>query len=277
MAGRRTLAFALLGTAAAVLGALALARFSRGHPGPRERQRIGYPPLDTPKPIGEGIWIVDSGPLKTGGMVLPVRMTIIRLSNGELLVHSPIRLTVALAEEVRALGRVAHLIAPSIGHWTFVAEWQRAFPETRTWGVPGLRHRRQVRNSAVRIDADLGDSAPEDWAGEVRQGLVSGGAGFTEAYFFHTQSRTLVLTDLVDNLEPGKLPRMTAALVRLAGATDGKTPVHVRLAVRAGGERARKAIQAMLALEPERVVFAHGRWFEESGSERLARAFDWLV
>jgi hypothetical protein len=259
------------------MAAAALARSSRTHRNPRERRRIGYPPLDTPKPIGEGIWIVDSGPLRAMGMPLPVRMTIIRLGSGELLLHSPVQFTAALAEEVKALGRVAHLIAPSIGHWTFLAEWQRAFPAARTWGVPGLRDRRQVRNAGVRIDRDLEGLAPGDWSGELEQGLVAGGAGFTEAYFFHAQSRTLVLTDLVENLEPDKLPPVTAALARIVRATGGKTPIHVRLAVRAGGESARTAIRAMLALAPERVVFAHGRWFEGRGSERLQRAFEWLV
>lgn len=276
MAIRRNLVFALIGGAGAVIAGVALTRSSRTHPSPRERRRIGYAPLDTPKSIAEGIWIVDSGPLRAMGMALPIRMTIIRLSSGELLFHSPVQFTAELAEKVNELGSVSHLIAPSLGHWTFVADWQRAFPGAKTWAVPGLQDRRQVRKAGVRIDRELGPNAPEDWADEVEQGLVAGAAGFSEAYFFHKASRTLVLTDLIDNLETDKLPAVTAALMRIAGATGGKTPLHVRTTVRGGGERARMAIQAMLALAPERVVFAHGRWFEENGSELLGRAFEWL-
>jgi hypothetical protein len=33
----------------------------------------------------------------------------------------------------------------------------------------------------------------------------------------------------------------------------------------------------MIALRPERVIFAHGTIFETDGAARLARAFDWLV
>ena len=40
-------------------------------------------------------------------------MTVVRLPNSELWVHSPIPLTDALAGEVQQLGRVAHLIAPN--------------------------------------------------------------------------------------------------------------------------------------------------------------------
>ncbi len=107
--------------------------------------------------------------------------------------------------------------------------------------------------------------------------MVEGGAGFREAYLFHKVSSTLVLTDMIDNVEPEKLPPVTAAALRLARATEGKTPMHVRLALRLGGEGAGAAVQRMLVLEPECVVFAHGRWFEERGAERLRRAFEWLA
>jgi len=37
---------------------------------------ITYPPLDVPKPVADGIWIVDSGPLRVFGVLgLPIRMT----------------------------------------------------------------------------------------------------------------------------------------------------------------------------------------------------------
>ena len=43
-----------------------------------------YPPLDTLKPVADGVWIVDSGPLRVfGGIPLPVRMAVVRLRGGE--------------------------------------------------------------------------------------------------------------------------------------------------------------------------------------------------
>lgn len=274
---KHKLGLTLFGGILALIAGVGLARSNRKHPSSRERHRIGYPPFDTPKQIGDGIWIVDSGPLRAMGMVMPVRMTIIRLGSGELLLHSPVQLSTELAGKVKALGQIGHLVAPSTGHWTFIADWQHAFPDAKTWAVPGLRDRPQVRKSDLRIDRELGDSAPEDWGDEVEQGLISGGAGFREAYFFHKASHTLVLTDLVDNLETDKLPTMTATVMGIAGATGGTTPIHVRLAIWAAGESARKAIQTMLTLDTERVVLAHGRWFTEREPERLRKAFDWIV
>ena len=42
-----------------------------------------YAPLDILKPVGDGIWIVDSGPLHAAGAIpLPVRMTVMKLEGG---------------------------------------------------------------------------------------------------------------------------------------------------------------------------------------------------
>ena len=58
-----------------------------------------------------------------------------------------------------------------------------------------------------------------DWAADIRQVVVPGGLSFREVAFFHGTSRTLILTDLVLNLEPGKLPPLMRPLLRIAGAT----------------------------------------------------------
>lgn len=56
-----------------------------------------YPPLNTLKPVAKNVWIVD-GPEIWFGMPwpkfpFPTRMTVLRLANGELFIHSPTPLT----------------------------------------------------------------------------------------------------------------------------------------------------------------------------------------
>jgi hypothetical protein len=265
---------AALGLAGA--GAYVMQRLGRDKPGASERERISYPPLDTLKEVAPGVWIVDST-TAAAGLALPIRMTVLRLADGGLLLHSPTPITAALRVGLEQLGTVRHLVAPTIAHWTFLPDWQQAFPGAAVWAVPGLRDRAQVRASGLRIDHDLGHEAPQAWVEEIQQGLVEGGAGFTEAYFFHRPSRTLVLVDLIQNLEPEKLPPASGLLARAAQATIGRTAAHVRLVTRLGGARAREQIRRIVALEPERVIFAHGDWFAAGASERLKRAFDWML
>jgi hypothetical protein len=106
---------------------------------------------------------------------------------------------------------------------------------------------------------------------------VRGGAGFSEVWFFHRQTRTLVLVDLIENLEPDKLPALARLVMQASAATRGTTAHYLRLPVRLGGPAAKDAVRAILALEPERVIFAHGRIFDSNGAAELKRAFEWLT
>jgi hypothetical protein len=211
------------------------------------------------------------------GVKLPVRMTIFRLKNGDLMLHSPTPFSAEVAAAVEALGPVRHLVAPNIAHWTFLVDWQRAYPDATTWAAPGLRDRAQVRASDVRIDAELNDTAPVEWADTLDQGVVAGAAGFNEVWFFHRESRTLVLVDLIENLEPDKLRPVARLLMQASAATRGTTARYLRVPVRLGGPEAKKAMRAIVALEPEQVIFAHGRTFDSNGAVRLKRAFEWLI
>ena len=109
--------------------------------------------------------------------------------------------------------------------------------------------------------------------------VVRGGAGFREIAFFHRPSRTLVLTDLVVNLEADKLPLLVRPFARLTGvlAPDGKAPLYLRLVIRAKRQEAAAAARRLLDLHPERVIFSHGRWFDRDGTGALRRALRWLL
>ncbi|MGI4747188.1 MAG: DUF4336 domain-containing protein [Janthinobacterium lividum] len=239
---------------------------------------VGYPPLDMPKPVAEDVFIVDSllpGPM---GTALPVRMTVIRLENGDLLLHSPTQFSFGIKAELEKLGRIRHLMAPNVAHWTFLEAWQRACPDVTTWSAPGLRKRSQVRKSGVRLDHDLSNFPPTAWVGITLVEVV-GGLGFTEMALFHQASRTLVLTDLVLNLEASKLSAPIRPLARLFGITapDGMPPPYLRATIKLKKEFAAKAALRLLDLKPERVIFAHGVWFEQDATNALRRSLRWLL
>lgn len=269
---RRRKAGIMVGAAAGAIGLTLL--LIRG--AARDEARVLYAPIDRLKPVADDLWIVDGGPVRPMGMALPVRMTVIRLSDGGLLLHSPTRYTPELAAALAALGPVRHLVAPTVAHWAFLAEWQRAVPDALCWAVPALRDRSQPREAGVRIDAVLGDVAPDAWADTIEQGIVRGG-GFEEAWFFHRGSRTLILTDLVENLDPAKLTPMSAAVMRLTFATSATTGLQVRGPLLAGGQATRDAIETMVATAPDRVIFAHGDPFTVGAADRLRRALAWAI
>jgi Domain of unknown function (DUF4336) len=242
-------------------------------------QDVTYPPVDVLKPVAENIWVVDSGPQQAMGLSLPVRMTVIRLASGDVWLHSPTRFNAELRREIEVLGPIRHIVAPNVAHWTHLKEWQSTCPAAIISAAPGLRERAQVRASSLRLDRDLTDAPPDAWSNEIDQTVIEGGAGFREVAFLHRPTRTLILTDLIQNLEPQKLPLGTRVFAKLTGvqAPDGKAPAYLRLVIRMRRRDAMEAVSRLVAWAPDRVIFSHGRWFERDGTVQLRRAFRWLL
>ncbi len=242
-----------------------------------ERSRpASHQPANTPMPLAEGIWVVDSGPLHG---VLPLRMTVVQLPDGSLLLHSPTQFTPELQTQLSELGPIRALVAPNLVHWMFLRDWQRANPDAKTWAVPRLRQRRQVKEAGIVIDHDLSGTPPTAWGDAIDLVTVPGGFGFSEVALFHKPSRSLVLTDLVLNLEPERLPALVRPIARLLGITTpvGRAPFYVRTVFKLGGWAARNAALRLVQLRPEHVVFAHGRLFEGNPSDALAQSLSWLL
>ena len=251
---------------------------AHNHPAYHPRPSV-YPPLDTLKPVAPDLWIVDSGPLRAMGLPIPVRMTVVRLKSGDLWLHSPTRYDEGLKCALEQLGPIRHLVAPNVAHWSYIKEWQTRCVGVTTWAAPGLRRRWQVRRSGLVLDADLASSPPPEWEKDFEQVIAKGGFGVNEVAFLHLPSRTLVLTDLIENFEPEKLSMPTRVILRLLGTTapDGRAPVYLRFVMTRRRRQAAAAAQRMLDWAPQRVIFAHGRWFSEDATARLKKSLRWLL
>lgn len=239
----------------------------------------GYEPLNMLKAIGDDIWIVDGPVIKFYGMPFPTRMTVIRLKNGNLMLHSPCAITDELAQMVSSLGIVKHLISPNWIHYAYIHEWARAFPDAISWASPNVRKRAEKYASDVIFDRDLGLTAEVDWASEVEQMIVPGSKVHEEAVFFHKASKTLILTDLIENFEPKNVPWWFRPIIKLAGIgdPDGQMPRDMRMTFRGGRKQLRAAIETMIGWNPERVIVSHGRWYKADAVRELQRAFRWVL
>jgi hypothetical protein len=136
-------------------------------------------------------------PIRFGGIPLWHRMTVIRLTNGGLVVHSPTRLDLASEEEFQKLGPIVALLAPSWWHDLYLRDYLSAYPDARLNGAPTL-----VRwNQSLSFAEVLDDSAPPLWTDEIDQIHVLGiGLFLDEIVFYHRHSRSLIVADLLFNL-----------------------------------------------------------------------------
>lgn len=239
-----------------------------------------YEPLNVYKELAPDIGIVD-GPFEyftVAGLRMPMpfstRMTVIRLSNGNLFVHSPIAYDERLAIELRRMGTVRHLVSPNQWHYAHIGEWQKAFPEAVAWASPGVRRRARARHIEVHFTRELGARPPEEWRSEIDQTLVPGGI-FKEFVFFHLASRTLILADTIMNLELDKIDEPWRTATKLSGMYHpyGQLFFGMRLPLLLQRRKAKAAFQKIQSWRPQRIVLSHGRCFEANSDEVVRRLF----
>jgi hypothetical protein len=239
-----------------------------------------YEPINVYKPQGPDIGVVD-GPfeyLTVAGIRLPLpfttRMTVVRLLNGDLFLHSPIKFNAALAEQLQELGQVRHLVSPNQFHYAHIGEWAKAYPDAVTWASPRVRQRARARHIDVRFDHDLNETPPQDWQRNLDQALFPGGY-FKEFIFFHRSSKTLILTDTIINLELDKIdePWRTATRLSRMDYPHGQAFFGMRLPILLQRQKAQAAISKLRSWQPRRVILSHGRCFDADADEIIRRIF----
>jgi uncharacterized protein DUF4336 len=99
------------------------------------------------------------------GMRVSSRMTVVRLRDGKLWLHSPVPVSPQLRAQLGELGEVAFIVAPDRYHHLFVDACVQAFPHAAVFGAPGLAAKRPD----LRGMRELRDHAEPEWAGELEQ------------------------------------------------------------------------------------------------------------
>lgn len=185
-----------------------------------------------------------------GSVPIPVRMTVIRLRDGALAVHSPAPLDAELRAELDALGRVAYLVVPA-AHGKFAKGAAAAYP------------------GAQVLEAE---HAPDAWAGEVETHLVAG-FRLREVVLLHRPSRTLVITDLAFNIHRSE-HRFARVFFRANGMWQHFGPSRLirRLAVSSRKEM-RRSLEEILKWDFERILPGHGEVVEHGGPAALRAAW----
>jgi Domain of unknown function (DUF4336) len=224
--------------------------------------------------ISANIWTADGSIVNLYGFPFSTRMTVVRLAGGGLWVHSPLKISDRIVEEVGALGEVKHLVAPNKLHHLFVPEWMRAFPEALSYSAPGL----QKKRPDIDFSKALGPHPEAPWAADIKQTVFGGSAAMEEVVFFHCASRTLILTDLIENFGPQSLNRWQRLFARIGGVLfpNGRTPLDWRLTFLFGKTQAKASLRTIVGWNPENIVISHGECILGGGTEFLARSFSWV-
>ena len=130
-------------------------------------------------------------PFRLMGTAIGVRMVTLQLSDGSLLLYSPVELGADDLDAIHAQGDVAFIVAPNRFHYSFFPQACAAFPDARPLGVAGLKGKVGNRFGLAHSELESVDGL---------QVLRPGGMPQGEVILFHEASKTLVVSDLVFNL-----------------------------------------------------------------------------
>ncbi|MBI4784681.1 MAG: DUF4336 domain-containing protein [Oscillatoriophycideae cyanobacterium NC_groundwater_1537_Pr4_S-0.65um_50_18] len=147
-------------------------------------------------------------------VVVPIRMTIVKLETGGLLVYAPIAPTrecLRLVNEIAAQhGAVKYIILPTVSgieHKVFVGPFARNFPAAQIfvapdqWSFPLNLPLSWLGLPAKRTHVLPPDSSKTPFGNEFDYAILGpiqlGLGPFEEAAFFHRRSRTLLVTDTI--------------------------------------------------------------------------------
>ncbi len=225
--------------------------------------------------LANEIWIFNGEPVQFFGLPYSTRMTVVRLSSGDLWVHSPIKLSESIKDQIEALGCVKYLIAPNHLHHLFLPEWIAAYPEVQVFGTNEVIKKR----GDITFDGSLNSQQSWAWEDDIEQELFSGSPLMEECVFFHKASGTLIVTDLVENFSGHSFNYWQRLAAKGAGilAPNGKTPLDWRLSFMFGKRDAHTHLDRLLSWDTKALVMAHGEIVTENTDEFLARSFKWLI
>ena len=211
--------------------------------------------------LEENLWTVEG---EVPSMPLRRRMTVFRLSDGRLIIHSAMALDDDDMAAIEGLGRPAVLVVPSGYHRMDAPHYKARYPDIQVLcPKPSAKRVAQV----VSVDGHY-DALPEDdsLGYEVLDGLKSG----ESVFIARSEGRvTLVFNDALFNHPHA--PGFKGLLIRLMGSTGGPRVTRVMRMLDVSDRAALAAHLLRLAATPglDRIVPGHGDVIDASPGEVL--------
>jgi len=224
-------------------------------------------------PFAEDIWTMSGDNVRMMMVPFTTRMTVVRLSSGELWVHSPVSLNPKRRRAVDALGSVAHIVAPNRIHSLGIESTSALYPNATVWVSPRF-HDRHPNLPGKRL---LSEDAKNAWGTEFDHVLFDGSLFLDEVVFLHRRSRTLIVTDLIQRHDRGAQSWFWWVVKIWAGVLgdEGGTSRDLRWTFR-DRAAARQCAAKILEWDFDRLIISHGTCVRENAKDVVKRALAWL-
>ncbi|MEM9281855.1 MAG: hypothetical protein AAGA96_08520 [Verrucomicrobiota bacterium] len=213
--------------------------------------------------VEDTLW-TDYRPVKVMGIPMGRRMTVLRGSEGRILVWSPIPISPEVIDQLKALGGPFVFVFQNKLHDNHFDEYFEPFSDSIFVAPSRLLDGREDWPLT-----DLSDR-PELLDGiEINE--VGGMPKLEEHAFFHAETRTLIFADLFFNMErPAKgMGRWLCALADIGGEPR---PSRLFRSFIADEAAFTSSLHQILKWDFDRIIPGHGEMIETGGKEVLKRA-----
>ncbi len=221
------------------------------------------------KAIAPDIWHLQHG-FVVNGVANTSRMTVVKLRNGGLWLHSPVPISAAVKAELESLGPVEFIVAPNKVHHLFAGDCLDIFPQAKLFGAPGLARKRPDLQQRGMLA--LPAASETQWRDDLDQVFFEGIPFANETVWFHLPTGTLIVTDLCQWWQ-GELPFAAKAYAHFTGVRQQMAVPRTVRWVTKDRIAARNSAQKILQWPIRRVVMAHNAIAETNAHQALRQAF----
>ncbi len=212
---------------------------------------------------------IDEIPLKFYGMQLGTRMTVIRLANKKLFLHSPTKLNSSLIDQLQKFGEVSFIVAPNKLHHLYLDSYVKQYPNAIFYAAPGLAKKRKD----IHFSGNLYDHPNNEWKDELDQMIFKGCAFMEEVFFFHKSTKTLIVTDFIQSMHAYH-NFFERIIGRIGGVYNNPSPPRdLRLMLYLDRKNTRKSIQRINQWNFDKIIIAHGKLITQNAKEIFNNAF----
>jgi hypothetical protein len=225
--------------------------------------------------FANNIWLADGPVVRDMGALFTTRMTIVKLSDGSIWISSPIPVSFATLRAISELGEVRYLIAATPRHVWRLSTWHTLFPDAELWASrPTLF---TLQKGQLPISGYLSDTPVNAWSADFDQLEFKGNSLLSEVLFFHRNTHTVILDDLIMRNPVMKGKTLSNLIFKFGGVQypEGGVSADMKIAF-LNRSLARQSLERLLSWDFDKLIIAHGECIESGAKQYIKRAFRWL-
>jgi len=226
--------------------------------------------------FAENVWIADGPLVKDMKAMFTTRMTIVKLKSGSVWIESPVPVSSETLKEINNLGTVKYLVAATPRHVWRLVGGHTLFPDAQLWMSRPTRL--TLKQGDLPPTNILTDIPPPEWKEDFEQLTFKGNPLMDEVLFYHKQSHTVILNDLIVSNRKIKGKYYSNLVFKLAGVAYPRSGVARDIKMSFIKRKlARQSLEKLLSWDFDKLIIAHGDCIENEAKSFVKEKFRWLT